>query len=822
MISLLNSFNVPYLDYITIFPDSMLPTKFYYFRTHPKLSYDSKHNVPLIDYKLIQHTSDGQDKDIDTQFGYLTMTVDLGLTQEEETQIRKAVYAMLNDADYRATMELLYPEAYAYYDANKNTDKISEAAIQLSNMGVIKNGTTKFEIWEGFGKDIKRESSTEAKPSSSGNYATPLYASFGKWGSQLVAKSLRVSTDTDDGLKAIPTTAIVRYEIEVPFHVPALKAKVVVDTDDFYHYLTELFSDENSLNGTYRGRLNTKEDGVADNFKNGVGVRGEILLSEEDIEDLLTKYHESNKTGIVQIQDYSAIAGTGDLDLRGEILKSVLGIVTNQIIPAMFEPSPVPTKTDTEASGSVYAGQDPDEVARMVYYRFKDSEESTEKKHIEYDFSMQSMTVLPLCASTTLLAVVPKDYADKVVTLINLESTEFNDHRVNISSPIDFGANKISTIELIVRYDEPDARFPDDKQVKEDDFTFKTGTETFGFSYFESKDNNGKFLPEFKYKTKVSYKGKGHIDQNEGWSEWMKTSTHNLLIKPETTGFISVECEMGDIDWDIIKRVDVTFTYPPALGKTDAQDTLRFKKDEGVKNWNCYRYGSQSDEYTYEVTYEDLNGSRYSAPKKSSTALHICVDDLYEGPALEGEFSVNFSPTIVEYVRVYVDYDGKVEHHDLKENEKCWTWKKSLRKGSPETFRYKYYVAYKDTTSSETEWSAPCGKGSAIPIYTVEMKPLAATSAKIQVSAQLLAMWDKFAFVQVFATYDDPDHGIHHEFEAFTLDKANMTKTLDLPCPPNSAKPFKISAVVYDLDGLDHPYEEKEYSRSCMLPKPQV
>ena len=254
----------------------------------------------------------------------------------------------------------------------------------------------------------------------------------------------------------------------------------------------------------------------------------------------------------------------------------------------------------------------------------------------------------------------------------------------------------------------------------------------------------------------------------------------------------------------------------------DAQDTLRFKKDEGVKNWNCYRYGSQSDEYTYEVTYEDLNGSRYSAPKKSSTALHICVDDLYEGPALEGEFSVNFSPTIVEYVRVYVDYDGKVDHHDLKENEKCWTWKKSLRKGSPETFRYKYYVAYKDTTSSETEWSAPCGKGSAIPIYTVEMKPLAATSAKIQVSAQLLAMWDKFAFVQVFATYDDPDHGIHHEFEAFTLDKANMTKTLDLPCPPNSAKPFKISAVVYDLDGLDHPYEEKEYSRSCMLPKPQV
>lgn len=823
MISLLNSFNVPYLDYITIFPDSMLPTKFYYFRSRPKLANDSKSGLPMIDYKLIQHSSEGkkEDRDIDTQFGYLTMTVDLGLTSEEETQIRSAVYKMLNDEDYRENMRILYPDAFTYLTDENNKDKISEEAIQLSSMGVVKDGVAKLEIWEGFGKGIKRDSSHEEKTASSGDYATPFFASFDKWGSELVGRALKVSTEVDKENDSIQTTATVRYELQVPFHVPAMQASVHVDTQAFYHYLTDLFSDENSLNGTYNGNLNTGKDGVADNFQHAVHVRGEILLSDEDIQDLLTKYNDVTKNGIVQIRDYSALTGINETDLKSEIFKSVLGIITNQIIPCMFEPTPVPSKTSTESSGSVYADKDPDEVARMIHYTFKDGEDITDIKNINYDFTMQSLVVMPMCAASTLLAVVPKDYVDKVVTLIDLESTEFNDHEVNITCPADFGANKISSIELNVKYDEPDVRFPEKQEIK-DDFVFTTGKETYSFSFFESKDKNGKFLPEFKYQTKVSYIGKGHIEQNDGWSEWMKTSAHNLLIKPETTGFISVECEMGDIDWDLIKKVEVKFTYPPAQGKMGWEETLRFTKEgEKTKNWNCYRYGSQSDEYTYQVTYEDKNTGPYSSPVKKSTELHLCIDDLYEGPALEAEFAVNFSDTIVDKLYVIVEYDGKTESH-LMTNSGTWTWSKQIRQGAPETYRYMYSVIYKDTTQNDTDWSSPCGRGTRIPIYTVEMKPLAATSASIQVSAQLLALWDKFYFVNVFVTYDDPANGIHYVEPLFALNKENPTKTVKVDCPVNSAKPFKISAEIYDLEGNIHPVEEKEYSRSCMFQKPQV
>ena len=303
MISLLNNFNVPGLDYITLFPDNDSPFKFYYFRSQPKLSEDAKTHYPTIDYKIVQYPRNKANEDLDTQFGYLTMTVDLGLTEDEEKTIRKSILEKLKDDTYRSAMKVFYPEAYRILPGK---DTITESTIDVSGMGVIRDGNVKFELLEGFGKDIKRESSSDFKPSSAGNYAASIWASFGKGGSELILRSLESNVKTGEDKATFATSAIIRYDLTPTFHIPAIEATVEVDTLEFYNYVKTMLEDSETLDGRYRGHLDLKE-GINDNFKDGVWVRGNTLLTEADISNIASKAFLAGKGITIRISDYSAL-----------------------------------------------------------------------------------------------------------------------------------------------------------------------------------------------------------------------------------------------------------------------------------------------------------------------------------------------------------------------------------------------------------------------------------------------------------------------------------------------------------------------------------
>lgn len=829
MLSLLNSFEVPGLSHITIFPDNLSPFKFYYYRNQPKVSVDSKSGLPNIHYQMVQYSS--KDGDIDTQFGYLNMTVDLGLTKEEDAQVRAYLEKKLSDPDYKSTMKLFYPRAHEKLES----DGISPSFLELGGLGVVKDAKVTLGLYEGFGKEMQRSASTEVIPAHSGNYAAPLYASFGKAGSELMLRCLRASTEIGGHESSVPTSATVNYTMKAPFYVPAIEATITVKARDFYKYVKDSIEDEKTLDGMYFGYLDT-DGGVKGNFENGVIVFGEVLLSEKEIKNKVRSFHKK-KGGIqIDIADYSALSVSSKDEVSEKIINSMIDIVTNSIVPSLFEITPVPTPTpSTDTSSSSSSGKDAekseeekkadDYVAKMVHYKLKDTVKQTEITDITFTFTKSSMVYQDVPAGCTIAAIVPEKYKDNLITYVDLQNTEFVESRVNVSADLDFAAYHISSLELEMIYDKKDVRFTETSRPIHEEYVFKTGEESFTFKFFLAKDKSGDYMADYRYRTKVNYVGKGPIGDNDGWSDWKEVQTHNLLIGFADMGFINVECRAGDIDWDLLKSFTVDINYPAVQGKPDTATKLIFKSGDEKKSWSCFKYGKDSNEYTYEVQYVDLDGNTYNAPMRTTALKEITIDDLYEGQPLEANFLVDYSPDYVNKVMVEVAYDDdKLKVHKkfqqwIEDGGGSWRWSMNLRKGGVEEFRYRYYVSYKDGSGTKyTDWVGPVGRKDDIEPFSVSAPNV--VSANIMVQATPLRNWADWDFANVFVRYVDKENGINFDADVIILDPGHLTERVTVNCPPETAKPFLCSAEIYTKDGKLYTIEEKEYTRAFTLTKP--
>ncbi len=830
MISLLNNFNVPGLDYITLFPDNDSPFKFYYFRSTPKLSEDAKTHFPTIDYKIVQYPRNKANDDLDTQFGYLTMTVDLGLTADEEKTIRKSILEKLKDDTYRSAMRVFYPEAFRILPEK---DKITDSTIDVNGLGVIRDGNVKFELLEGFGKDIKRDSSSDFKPSSAGNYAASIWASFGKGGSELILRSLESNVKTGDDSATIATSAIIRYDLTPSFHIPAIDATVDVDTHEFRLYVKQLIEDSQTSEGKidfqdtqssyYRYRAKNRSRYHSKYQK--VRIKGNMLVTDDDISDITAKAFSAQKGITIHISDYTALQGTSENDLSNEIMRSLIQVITGTIIPYLFTPSPAPQYPAPEAGSDSDSKEDQKEreyAAKKIHYSLTEGEVEGKHEHIHFTFSKDAQLLLPLSANSTLMATVPAEYADKIVHRIDLETTEFFEKTVNVSSDLNFNVDQIRSLEVEILYDEPDVRFPN-KRPSHFEFAFKTGQEVYSVNFFCSKNKNGDIIEDYKYRTRISYVGRGTINQNEGWSEWFKTKTSSLMVNFENSGFINVNCKMGDIDWSLIKTVTVEFNYPHVQGKTDTSAKLIFREGDGEKVWSCYKYGKESNEYTYLVRYKNLDDSEYAAPLKTATNKDLSIDDLYEGAPLEADFLVSYSDSLVKAIRAEVHYKDDALKIDKKFTQwmdnREWHWRMNLRAGAVQTFRYRYHVEYADGTFMDTDWSAPCGRNADIPVFSVT-EPTSNT-AKISVNGMALRNWEDWDFAEVFVSYKDPENKINQDFDVIVLSSDHLTETLEVQCPAGTAKPFLCSACIYTKDGKVYEVEEKEMTRTFTLRKPE-
>ena len=254
--TLFNTFFVPGYDYITIYPDALSPYRFYYFKSHPRLgsTKDPANNVelPNLRFTVYRNPLDATQ----TQSGTLLITTDLGLTTKEEIDIRKGILYHVLSSDYLADMKRYYPEAYerirsdvqvdvnAVLTASHYTNAVKQKSITLSTLQPT-DGNVELELVQPRDsegdtgeKHFMLYQTPKHKPNLNGNFSTSFSASFADLATEAMLNCLKKGYTITNG-KQIPLTAIVRYDLTIPFLVPALEADVSVDLKQVYRSLLD-------------------------------------------------------------------------------------------------------------------------------------------------------------------------------------------------------------------------------------------------------------------------------------------------------------------------------------------------------------------------------------------------------------------------------------------------------------------------------------------------------------------------------------------------------------------------------------------------------
>lgn len=803
MISLLNSFSVPGFNHITIFPDHLSPYKFYYFRNLPKVANDSLTGIPCIHLDLLQ----GKTKKIDEAAGYLSMTVDLGLTVQEEAAVRNYLVKKLSDSSYRGTMQLFYPDAY---ELLRKKGIPSPTQVELGGIGQVKKGKATIEFLEGFEDDLKISASSEETPSLSGNFGCPFHITFDKHGAAAIQHDLSFTYNTSRGT-AIPTSITVRYNLTTHFFIPSIEATVKLDSYQFYTRMKNLIHEEETLHGKYNGPLSTN-GGVKGSFEHGVVVNGQVYLTETDITNTLVKYRGDKTILDIDTKDYSALATAQESEVNDKIISSLIEIVSKSVIPSLFESSPLPDEIAESSYGSSDPSNPEKRVANMIHYKLRDDVVDSDSLHRGINFKKSSLLELDLAASSTLVALIPDKYADKVIRMVNVDNSEFVYKYLQIGCSLDLALKRINLLELRVIYDEKDARFSTKRY--EGYFPFHTGSETYEFEFPLAKDAKGEFLTKYRYSFRFYYAGKGSVGNEETWVE---SDAPNITLSPEIMGFISVDCQLGDVDWNLVKDIKVDFNYPEVQGETDTSGFAHFTSAaDPVQNWTCFKYGKSSNEYTYKIHYIDIDGGEYETPEMRSAADHLLINDLYEGKPLKAAFHVEFSSDFVRSVRVEVKYEDNLPDTYTFNEPGDWVWQKRVRAGADETFRYRYYIVYQSgkTEYRDKEWSAPCGRDT--DIDPLELMDITVIPIKFQVIGTVLFADPKWILANVFVKYIDEDKDTYIELDPIPLTPDKQMDSVSFNIPAGERKPFLCAVELFSSNPEDYVSFEQECPRASL------
>ena len=796
-----NTFSVPGYDYITIYPDSNSPYKFYYFNSRPRLGKQKIDNKDLPNLRFTFYRNPMDEAQV--QQAILLLTTDLGLTSQEESAVRNGILAHINSSDYQTEMKLYYPDAYKRMEQDKKAGVFDKNKSGFT-LGAVQatDGKAMVELWQGFDANhFVKYISPEHKPNLNGNFSTSFMASLQDLAAESMLNSLKGGYKTIDG-KLIKIDSNIHYELTVPLMVPSIEATVNVTYDTVYESLMQ------ALKIPYT-KVRRKEKMVSRPTS-----AFSTAFTAKTINNTLNKIAAEKDKGVdITLVDYSAIAGIQQDEISNKILNALTDSVCGTLLSKIFTLNPVSgNQKDSEQTYSIL-----DDIPEL--------------DDIHFTLSKKQFINMSLPANCSMFAQVPAEYEDDLINVVDLGSLSVARAEAQITCQENLNPEQIDAIEVMCQYDQKDSLFKNSQSGGPTPFLFKKDGDVKYFRYYVAKDASGNFHWNFKYKTRIQFIGRPASE----WSEWRDDGFGDLNITYENIGFLNVNCHIDDVDWDVVKSVFVDISYPAAKDKNDTSKKIVLSQEKPSEKWGCYKYGHTSDEYQYSVRYLDIDGSEYPRdPKVITTANNdLSIRDAYSGQSMKGTFRVNYNNTQGAKVILDVYYRDEAKGIDKKETHSFqdgaweWEWKMRVQEGAVEKIRYVYQVFYGDGSASDRQEFYATGRNLDIPMFTVpyrlvQPKPeIQEKENTLMIVGEGLFMNDKWAYAMVEVKYEDPENNIYfNEPKFLTRDKKN--ETVSVKCPANAVKPFICSATLVDTNGTPTPVPETACSNFFNVMPPTV
>ena len=776
MLMLFPTVKVPGLDDIEIFRDHEKADTFYALRGRPRLAVDDQGNPQLSFYLFsrnadIAYASSPNKELVEAQLGQLLFTTDLSISEEEHKIITDYLSSLMEQPNHT------FVRLYSRLVKKGNpfiVDRANKPIIKLGTPNTWKEGTAKLELLEGLGETFKKESSKEVNPTLVGSNSAAFYATFGIEGAQLFYDALTKGYQGEpDSPSLTPLQAIVRYDLKGFAFVPGLEVKVTANSTQIFNQIQTYEQNyRTERRGTYKVEYGWFTKKVTDSRS--------VTVRKEDISKMIERMID-DKVIKIEITDFADVAANNEeiKEIETNLRESLMRTVMETIIPNFFTTAFIGNEKKEDEGGNGQPTPNPDmgiseaDKARPTvdtHYYFRSDVDKTKINTLNFEFKKNCAVEFRRYPNGTLTTQLTEDQRKQLVRLIDISSPEIQILEVQLSVNADFKIDNIHSIIVNISYSQTDHKSGIVRENSKS-FMYKTGAEVYTFRVTMARNEKGELIDFYNVEAKISYVGTAISPPP---IELKNISDRALVVSYDKLGFITVDCIAGDIDWSLIKEAIVTLQYPDAPNQPDTTKEIRLSKENPTGNWRCYMYGNKSKNYAYKVHYVYLDGREADGKEKTDSRGNLLIDDLLTG-RVKASFDVILDPNTVKTAKVEVLYEEpafgtKDEFSHWFANSETWDWSMRLREGSVDTFKYRYFVQFKDDVVFTSAWQ-DCKSEQDIPPIHLRRYP---KTCLIDGSS---LDWNKWQVVFVTVSYEENDYFVN---KTITLENGTRRQNFEV------------------------------------------
>jgi hypothetical protein len=764
MLTLFMSFRAPGVPYVDIFRDHADPQQFYLLPDRPRIAVDAKTGTPLFDFTLfsrnveIAYASVPEGQPVESQLGALNLTVDLSVPEADMALVRQHLTDLL-------AAERAVPSAYNALFRTATTG----VEPKVGYVDTWRQGSVRLDMLEGLGATFKRSASQETHPTLHGANTAALWATFGSEGAQLLWGMLHPEPRAGGGAPAaaggdLPLQANIVYDLDGFARVPALRVSVHADGSTVYKELrkrTTVFEQVGNSRWTYP------------------------QVSS------LTKELVDSRAIDVQWDDWGIPGSDPKADeVKAQLQQTVMGVITNQITTLFFKQFEMQGLKDEDLGTTFTHTLGGKPGSRLWLNDFTESSVSS----IDFTLEQTQNVAFKAYPQTSLLANLSPDQVKNQVRVVDVGSPEIRVLAVHLYTNADFQGDRIANITVSLSYKQLDSTVNAMVETAES-YVFRTGQEVFTFRTRLARDSQGRLIDVYDARAQINYIG---TSQSPPAIELRDISERALTFSYDRLGYVKVDVQAGDVDWQQIKEVYVDLLYDSAAGEPDAKGTVKLSEQSLLGHWTTSKHGRASNRYSYTVRYVMKDGGEIRSEAKNDDRSTLVVHDTLVG-RLRRTFDVVLDGPTVDNLELKVRYEDppadpeEVRHPFTATGS--WEYVRPLREKGPQTLRYAYDVQYKDGEAESFGWR-DLAAGDELP--TIKARRF---RFSILVDGEGLD-WTRFRVALVEITYRDEAHG-YEKIQELRVTKDQAFQTLEVLGFKPDARAYSYRATLVPRDGGD-------------------
>ncbi len=433
----------------------------------------------------------------------------------------------------------------------------------------------------------------------------------------------------------------------------------------------------------------------------------------------------------------------------------------------------------------------------ISHYSLKDwSEEMT--ANLYHNFKSKAVVEGTLAPNDNLSNILGEDSAEEYRLRIDLDDDYFKYLDVQVMCTADFEEDPVDLVKAHLAYKQSGPNGTIDEVA---DFAFGKDSAPQNFLAFLAAPDK----KSYDYEYEIFYSGSDKTFKTAGTSD-----ETILVLDTDRLGILRVDCEVGLVDWEQIRAVEVRLSYD----EVETQFTL--SAAEPSHRWSAVIGKQIEHPYDYQLTFIDKDNQRIELEVQRSRSPRLIIDQpIAQSLEVAVVAAGTFDAEGLARIAVALRYSDEANSYSASETfmltgtESSVEWNVPLVNPDHREYEYQTTVFYSDGVIREEEWKKT--DQAVLPVGDPY-------GFRVQVSPYLLAN-PPYAFGNVHLSFTDAEAEIAAET---TLEITNFTEPLfwrfRLGDPQRHE--YKYQLTLFTTEGEELALPETAASREVLVLKP--